>query len=330
MLSPSATLVTQRPDLDQSFMEYELSGMLDGFIAKRAAPPIYVEKQAGNLGRIPVAQLLQTPELSRAPRSNYKRGNWTFLPETYSCYERGYEELVDDVEVEIYGSYMAVEAMTALRAKRIVLQDYEIDAASTLFNTGSFTGASLTVAATNQWSSRTTATPRDDVTNARNQVFKNSGMWPNAIIMSRQVFNHLVNTDDITNLIKYSGRDPMKAREVTEAAIAEALNVDEVIVAGQAQNTADENQTAAISSIWNPTMALVCRVCPAESQDYREPTVARTFAWGGDGATIEGTTESYPDFAARGEVVRVRTWRQVSLRYPELGFLLTNLAPAGG
>lgn len=330
MLSPSSQLVTQRPDLDQSFLEYELEGMLEGFIAKRAAPPIYLNKQAGNLGRIPLAQLLQRPEISRAPRANYKRGSWTFLPEVYGTYERGYEELVDGVEVEIYGSYMSVEAMTALRAKRIVRQDYEIDCASTMFNTGTFTGASLTAAATNQWSSRATATPRDDVTNARNQVFKNSGMWPNAIILSRQLFNHLVNTDDLTTLIKYSGHDDPKARKFTEAAVAEALNVDELIIAGQAENTADEGQTATISSIWDPTMALVCKLCPEEDQDYRTPTLTRTFGWDGDGATIDGTSESYPDFAARGEVIRVRTWRQVSLRYVELGFLLTNLAPAGG
>lgn len=330
MLSPSQNLVTQRPDLDQSFEEFDMAMMLEGFIAKEAAPPIYVDKQAGNIGRIPLAQLLQTPEITRAPRANYKRGSWTFEPETYATYERGYEELVDDVEVEIYGSYMAVEAMTALRARRIVLQDYEIDAANTLFNTATFTGSSLTVAAANMWSARASATPRDDVTNARNQVFKNSGVWPNTVIMSRQLFNHLVNTDDITNLIKYSGRDPMKARQVTEAAIAEAFNVDRVLVAGQAKNTADEGQTAAIASLWDPTMALVCKLCPAESQDYREVTVARTFAWGGDGATIDGTSESYPDFAARGEVIRVRTWRQVSLRYAEVGFLITGLAPAGG
>lgn len=329
MLSPSSNLVTQRPDLDQSFMEYALSGMLEGFVAKRCAPPIYVDKQAGNLGRISIDQLLMTPNIERAQRAGYKRGSWTFKPETYATYERGYEEVVDEVEVEIYGGYMAVEAMTMLRAKRIVLQDYEIDVASTIFNTSSFTG-NQTFAPSAMWSARATATPRDDITTARNNVFKASGMWPNALIISEQLFNHLLMTDDITTLIKYSGKDDPKARKITRAALAEALNLDEIIVAGQAQNTADQGQTAALSSIWNPTMAMVCVLCPEESQDYREPSLTRTFAWGGDGASIDGTTESYPDYVVRGEVVRVRTWRQVSLRDANFGCLLTGLAPSGG
>src|SRR5579884_4534295 len=133
MLSPSATLVTERPDLDQSFEEYSTAEMLEGFIAKQAAPPIYPDKQSGNLGRITLASLLQNPEIKRAPRANYRRGTWTFEPETYQCYERGYEEAVDDAEIEFYGSYMAVEALTAVRCKAIVRRDYELDAASTIF-----------------------------------------------------------------------------------------------------------------------------------------------------------------------------------------------------
>lgn len=330
MLSPSQQLVTQRPDLDQSFMEFPLASMLEGFIAREAAPVIDVARQAGNVGRIPVAQLLQTPDLGRAPRSGYRRGTYTFQPETYATYERGYEEVVDETEVEMYGNYFAVEMMTALRARRIVLQDYEIDVAGALFNTTTFTGATLTEAPANMWSARSTATPRDDVTFARNKVFTNSGVWPNAMILSEQLFNHLIMTDDLTNLIKYSGKDDPKARAITKAAVAEALNLDRILVAGQAKNTADEGQTASISSVWDPTMALVCRLCEADNEDYREVTVSRTFHWGGAGSTIDGTSESYPDPEVNGEVIRVRTQRQVSLRYVEVGFLLTGLAPAGG
>ena len=330
MLSPFATLVTERPDLDQSFEEYSSAELLEGFIAKEAAPPIYPDKQYGNVGRITLASLLQSPEIKRAPRTNYRRGSWTFEPETYQCYERGYEELVDDAEVEFYGDYMAVEALTAVRAKAIVRRDYEIDAATTLFNTTTFTGGTLTAAATHQWDSRTTAVIRDDVTAARNQVFKNSGLWPNKVIMSMQLFNHAVQADDFTSLVKYSGLDDPKARQVTKRALAEFLNVDEVLVAGQAKNTADEGQTVSVASLWDPTMCLVCRLCEEGDQDYRTPTLARTFCWTGDGASIDGTTETYPDFAARGEVVRVRTWRQVQIRYVQLGFLITGCASAGG
>lgn len=330
-LSPSTALVTQRPDLDQSFMEFPLASMTEGFIAREAAPVIDVAKQAGNVGRIPVAQLLQTPEINRAPRSDYKRGQFTFTTDTYSTTERGYEEVVDEQEVEMYGSYMAVEMMTALRARRIVLQDYELEVAAALFNTTTFaSGQSLSGAGAHQWDSRANATPRDDVTAAKNQVFKNSGFWPNTAIMSAQLFNHLVVTDDLTNLIKYSGKDDPKARNITKAAVAEALNLDRILIAGQAQNTADEGQSATIASIWDPTMCLICRTVEPDNEDYREVCVARTFHWAAAGSTIDGTTESYPDPRVRGEVIRVRTQRQVKVLYVEAGYLLTTLASAGG
>ena len=323
MPSPSAQLVTLRPDLSQSFMQFDMALAREGFIALDVCPVIDVKEQSGNYGIIPVEQLLQTPDTKRAPRSGYKRGNVTFKPSTYNTIEYGWEEPVDENEVKMYGNYFNVELMNALRAYRFIIQGLEIDVAATFFNTTTFTGA-LTGAAATHWSTRATATPRDDIETACQAVFSNSGMWPNVAIMSRSLFRQCIRTDDITGLIKYSGLSDPRPENITPQALAQALNLERIIVAGQAKNTADEGQAASLSSIWDKTMCFVGRIADPDSEDFREPTVARIFHWAEDGSSIGGTAESYPDPKIRAEIIRVRQQRQVQLLYANAGYLITG------
>lgn len=323
MPSPSASLVTLRPDLSQAFMQFDLMMGRQGFIAQEVAPVIDVAEPFGNFGIIPVGQLLQNPQTERSVRSAYQRGAFTFQPSTYQTVEHGWEEPVDEREAKMYGSYFNVELMCALRAYRFILQGFEQEAAGVYFNTGTFTGA-MTGAAAHLWSARTTATPRDDVETACQAVFANSGMWPNGIIMSRSLFRECIRTDDVTGLIKYSGLQDPRMSEISAAALAQVFNVERIYVANQAQNTADEGQTASLSSIWDKTMCFVGVFADPNSEDFREPCVARTFHYAEDGSSIDVTMESYPDYRVRAEIIRARQQRQVKLLYPQAGYLITG------
>jgi len=298
----------------------------EGFIATRVCPVMEVLEAAGNYGIIPVEQLLLSPDTKRSPRSGYKRGTFTFKPDTYTTQEYGWEEPVDEAETNLYGNYFNVELMSALRAYRIIAQGLEIDVAAAYFNTTTFTGA-LTGAASAHWSDRVNAKPRDDIEVACQAVFANCGMWPNVAIMSRSAFRYARRTDDITGLIKYSGLSDPRPEKITAQALAEALDIERIEVAGQAQNTADEGQAASLSSIWDKTMCFVGRIADPDSEDMREPSVTRLFHWSGDGSSMQegGTVESYPDPKVRAEVVRARQQRQVKLLYSTSGYLITGV-----
>jgi hypothetical protein len=325
MPSPSSSLATLRPDL-ATFFEYDLEAERNGYVASRVLPVMDVASQAGNFGKIPLAQLLQERDTKRSPGSGYARGKWTFDKATYACEEHGAEEPVDDREAKMYAEYFEAEGVSTMRAFSAVLRNAELRAADLLFNATTWSGGSLTTAITNEWDSNhtTDAVPIDDVEAAVNKVYDGSGLWPNALIINRKVFRNLRNLDQIIERINSEGAgNASKPSDISAAMLAQLFDLDFVIIAGNTRNTATEGQAATPGQIWDSEYAMVARI--AVSNDMREPCVGRTFHWSQDGSSIGGTVESYRDEVVRGDVIRVRHDVDEIVLYKEAAHLLSNV-----
>lgn len=323
MPSPSSTLATQRPDLAASLEEFDLEMNMNGFIGSQVFPVVNVAKQAGNFGKIPIEQLLQERETLRAPGTNYSRGTWTFQPATYSCEEHGAEEPIDDREKAMYADYFDAELVATRRAMSAVMVNAEARVAAAVFNASTWTGASLTTGITNEWDDFTNAVPADDVHAAKLKVWANSGLMANALIVNWKVFQNLTQCDDIINRVKYQGYMDARPGAINAQALATALGIDRIIVAGGLKNGANEGQAASLSPLWSDEYAMVCRV--ATSSDFREPCIGRTFHFTGDGSQVDGRVESYRDEAVRSDIVRVRHDVDEIVLYTEAGHLLSNV-----
>lgn len=323
MPSPSSALSTQRPDLAASFEAFDLEAEKANFIGTRVAPVVEVGSQAGSFGKIPLDQLLQQRDTRRAPGSGYSRGKFTFTPTNFATEEHGAEEPIDDREAKMYASYFRAEEVSARRAYNAVLRNAEMRWAAAIFNTTTWTGASLTTAAGTPWSTVATAVPLTDVEGAVQKVYDNSGLWPNALVISRKCFRNLRRCTQIIDLVKYSGFVDTRAGKITEEVLAQCFDLDYVIVAGGSKNTALEGQTATPGQIWNSTQAMVCRV--ATTNDPKEPCIARTFHWLEDGSEIDGRFESYRDETVRSDIIRVRHDVDEIIMYTQAGHLLTSL-----
>lgn len=322
MPSPSTTLSTLRPDLAASFEAFDLEAEKAGYVARKVFPTIEVASQSGNFGRIPLDQLLQQRRTERAPGSGYARGEFTFTSSPYVCEEHGAEEPVDDREAQMYAEYFDAEIVATKRAYNSVLRNAEARVAAAVFNTNTWTGASLTTdVSASPWATIASASPFTNVEAAVQRVYDNSGLWANALVINRRVFRNLRNTTQVIDRIASSGAgDRNLASDVTAQMLAQAFDLDYVIVAGGSQNTATEGQTAAISQLWSNTFAMVCRV--ATSNDFREPCIGRTFHWAMDGSEIDGTIETYRDETVRSDIVRVRHDVDEIVLYPQAGHLL--------
>lgn len=300
MPSPTAALSTLRPDLGGSFMEFSTAMDRQGFIGHRALPVFETMKQSGPFGKIPIEQLLQSPDTARAPGSGYSRGKFTFGTDTYACEEHGFEEPVDDREAAMYSDYFVAEQISAERALDAVLRNAEQRIADLLFNATTFTPQTVT----NEWDDSANATPISDVETAVQAVYAASGLWPNALIINRKVFRNLRNVAEIIDRIKYSGHVDPRAENITVEVLAQVFDLEMVLVAGGTKNTANEGATASLAPVWSDEYAMVARV--ARTRDIREPCVGRTFHWGEDGSSVGGTVETYRDETVRSEIVRVR------------------------
>lgn len=324
MPSPATSLATLRPDLAESFMEFDLMAEMAGYVGTRVFPVVEVARQAGNFGKIPLEQLLKNRETKRAPGAGYSRSNWTFDDAAYACMEHGAEEPVDDREAEMYADYFDAEVIAAQRAMADVLRNAEKRIADAVFNTTTWTGASLTTGITHEWDDATNAVPITDVEAAVRKIYDNSGLWANALVINRKVFRNLRLCDQIRERITSDGAGSSELPgNITVQQLAQAFDLDFVIVAGGSRNTANEGQTASISQIWSDEYAMVCRV--ATTSDFREPCIGRTFHWGADGSSIGGTVETYREEAVRSDIVRVRHDVDEIVLYAEAGHLLSNI-----
>lgn len=322
MPHPTTSLSTLRPDLASSIEAFDLVANQREFIGQRVLRPIDVAKPNGSFGKIPIEQLLQNRETKRAPGAGYARGDWKFTPDTFACEEHGAEEPVDDREADMYAEYFDAEVMAAKRARDIVLRNREREIAAAVFNPTTF--ASYTGAVTVEWSTAASATPIANVKTAKEAVWSQCGMWPNALVMNRIVFNNLRECAQILDRIASDGAGfPTRATDVTAAQLAAVFDLPYIIVAGGTKNTANEGQSVSLDWVWDDEYAMVARI--AETDDPREPCLGRIFHYTGDGSEMEGTVESYRDEPVRSTIIRVRNDMDVKLIHAQCGYLLSNI-----
>ncbi len=316
-----------RLDLSSTFTEFDLAMSRLKFIGHRILRPRLVGVQAADVGKIPLEALLQTHDTGRAPGAGYSRGDFEFEKFNFATDEHGWEEPMDDRQIKLFGDMFDAESVHAQRAMDFVLRNYEIAVAAAIYNTTTWTGATLTTSLTHEWDDPTNAVPIANIEAARRKVRAVSGLEPNALICNRDQLWNLRRTDEITDLLKYSGHaDPTK---LFADSIAALLDLEHIIVAGGQKNTANEAQTASLSSVWSDEYAMVCRV--AETDDPQEPCIGRTFLWTEENAgpgTDEGMAvllEEYREEATRGSVLRARNDRDLVVMYKEAGHLLSNV-----
>jgi hypothetical protein len=202
MPSPSASLATLRPDLGDSFTEFSLDALSQGFIGTRVARPFETMKQAGSFGKWTVEQLLQEPETARAPGSHYNRITSKFGTATFACVDHGIEEPVDDRAAAMYRDYFDAELVAAARARSIVMRSLEKRLAALLFNATTWTGASLTTAITNEWDDHSNAVPVTDVNAAKQAVFERFGFVAELRDYEPQVFENARLCTQVQNIIR--------------------------------------------------------------------------------------------------------------------------------
>jgi len=327
MASPSVAIT--RTELSIGFREFSLEASRRGFIGPSVLVPRAMGKQAADVGKVELEQLLQTVDTNRAPRSGYARRTFEFGKFDYSCKEHGLEEPVDDADIALYQDILDCEAVHAARAQDGVLRKYEIEAAAKVFDTAVWTEiAGLQTPVSIPWDQAGSAVPITDIKTERQRIFDRTGFYPNKLAINGKTFSDLQLCSQVLDRLLYGGsnRDPAN---VTAEALAALFGLDEVLVSTGSYNAANAGQAASISPIWANGYAMLFR--GAVSDDVAEPCIGRTFLWPGDGAgpgsasEIALLLEEYRQENVRGSVLRARTYYDLKILYPEAGQLLSAL-----
>lgn len=325
MPSPSAPATFQRPDLGQAYLEFDLMSHIQGFIGLSMMPLTPVGLSNANFSKVLIEQLLNAArKVRRAPGAGYARNETSFTQDSYSTEERGVEELLDDRDRAVF-AYTGIqfEQLAADRAVADLLRDLEIEIATILQDSGTYS----TSAVTTEWDTHASSVPIADVMEAR-EVFKlQCGVYPNSLSMSEKVATNVVQSAEVKEVIKYTSQaDPGSLLggpgtpdviAKTSALLAQIFRIDRVMISPSVSNSANIQQTAVLADIWDDEEVTLLRV--PQGADIRSVGFGRTFAF------EEMVIEQYREENVRSDVVRARFDLDVKVIHGECIHVLTNI-----
>lgn len=349
MASPSTAIT--RLDMSMTYQEFSLAANQRKFIGLQVLPPIGVAQEAADFPKLEVEALMMEPrDTARAPYGGYNRAGWNWTKDSYACVEHGVEEVADDAMVERYGDVVRIEQIAVSRAINRILQRLEYDIAQAVFNTTTWTGATLTTAITTSWkaANKTTCDPIADIDGAREKVITSCGMAPNTVIMPDSDFMNCIRSDRVEGLLKYDAMEVLMAMQgrggdmlvVNGAAqaLAGLFQVDRVLIGQGIYNSSDEGITASFSRFWTGGYVMVCHVHDDGMSGDLEaavPNIGRTIFSTKNGEPLPGANDAgfgalifdeYREEQVRGSVFRPRNKRQVKILHAQAGHLLTGAA----
>ena len=292
---------TIRADISQALIEAPQADV--GLIGAQLLPLQNVDAKAGTYLKVQLAagELLSNNALNRESGSNYSRGIRSFASANYATNEFGLEELLPDDASADLNRFFSYESETAKFLLRQLKLSHEKRVADLLWNaTTPFTIADQTRAVAYTQALVATVDIARDVAAAK-LALAQYGYESNCVAMSANVFELIRRSTLLQNqffgVISSTG-----ARLLSEAEIAAALGVTNLLVGRAAYNSAGKNKSYTGSFVVPDTKIIVGQVSGGE---FTAGGIGRTLVWTGDAAG-GFVSESYRDDARRSQVLRVR------------------------
>ncbi len=321
--SPGAVQAVSRPDLRNAVIEeWNLNGEQEMYVADQIAGRVDVQFASGMVRRIPREAYTKQPgSVHRGPAGEYAETLYTDENFTYATQERGLQQRVDHNIRTQTKLYYDAEVVAARMVLGQLKRAHELEVAATVFNTTTWTGTPLTLAAAVPWTTAATGVPVSDAIFARSKVRANCGRNANSIIMTWLAFEKAIETAQVQARITGGATADMPARAKI-ATLSNLLQLN-VIIAGGIKDSAAQGQAFAGASMWDDTLVMVAYLNPRPG--LFDINLVNVYNWEEDGGSYDWTVESFYDQKLRGDYVRARRQVGVKAEYPECGFLLTTV-----
>jgi hypothetical protein len=292
---------TIRADISQALIEAPQADV--GLIGAQLLPIQNVDAKSGTYLKVQLAagELLSNNVLNRESGSSYSRGIRSFSQANYVTSEFGLEELVPDDASADLNRFFSYESETAKFLLRQLKLSHEKRVNDVVWASSTpFTIADQSPAVNYTQALVATCDIARDVATAK-LALAQYGYEANCVAMSANVFELIRRSTLLQNqffgVISSTG-----ARLLSEAEIAAALGVTNLLVGRAAINTAGKNKSYTGSFVVSSAKIVVGQVSGGE---FTAGGMGRTLVWTGDAAG-GFVSESYRDEARRSQVLRVR------------------------
>lgn len=259
------------------------------YVADRIAPTIKSKKMTGKYYVYDQSKLRKIQTLRSIGAPAKEIGYGLTVSSAYTCLDHALKELVPDEEKLQAERPLNPEVDATENVMERLLIEKEYDLATYMQNTSNL-GNNTTLSGTDQWSDYQNSDPIGDIETGIESVRANSIVNPNTFVMGQQVWNKLKHHPDPIDRIKYSG-----FAKFTGAALADLLDLPNVIIASARYNSATEGQSDSLAYIWGK-YAWVLYTAPRPG--IKKPSFAYHFQWARE-------TDKWYDKDRKGMFVRV-------------------------
>lgn len=315
-----------RPELGKIAEAYFYEASRRGFIGLELMPIFSTDLRSSTYPFIPIKGMLGVGDTARAPRTEYNTGEYEFSFKSYTCEDHGWVELLDDVEAKVYKRYVRGEIVATKRGIDRILRSQEKRISSIVMNEDF---AIETLPAKHLWTDIQGSDPKADVKIAKQVMRDTSGLTPSGLVISKYLFDQIVDSDSIKDYLKYTNAHLLDGVEAQKATLARYFAVPKIWVADALMDRAkpkkDETDTSLFVDIWGNQYASLVTVSDG-GDDLSQPCLGRTFLWTDDSPT-NITMEVYRDEAKRSNAYRARQHTGECPMYAGANVLISNVSP---
>lgn len=248
----------------------------------------------------------------RRPGTRASRGGWNVTNETYTCKQISFAQGVPDLIVENADDVVRpFENATDFVMEQIMIRR-ERRLAADIFATGVWGTDVVGGTGTDLWSDFANGDPPTDIETAKDTILQNTGRLPNTLVIGRGLLKYLKLHPDALDRFKHT-----QTGILSNAQIAEWLEIERLLVGQATYNSAKEGQAASMSFIWGNS-ALLAYIAPSPGIDV--PSAGYTFSF------QDVNTKTFREEAEAQDVVEANVNIDMKVCGSDFGYYFSNMA----
>lgn len=281
-------------------------------IADDVLPRVQVDADTFKYTKYTVEDAFTIPNTRVGRKSQVNEIDWSASESTVATSDYGLEDAIPQADIDRarnaprVSGVMPVDPLarsTELLTDLVAL-DREKRTADTVFNASTYPAANkTTLSGTGQWSDFTNSDPVSAILTAMDTML----IRPNKLVLGRAVWTKLqLHPKIVAAAFPLGGNATAGGGKVARQALADLLELDEIVVGEGWYNSAKKGQTPSLARLWGKHASLIYS-SPLPSGPQGGVTFGFTGEWGN---RIAGTIENDPDIGLRGGT-RVRVGESV-------------------
>ena len=303
-------------DAPLSNLAIEAFASSQDYVAGRLFPIVAVSKESDEYYTIDKAAWLANHDDLRARGVAPNKIEFKVSSDSYRCVNHALREKNALEDLSNADAALQLREQSAMNITEALLRAREIRVASkvtSISNVGSGHVPS------NKWNDYVNGDPISDVRTARAFIRKQTGLKPNVALLDEDTYEVVRSHPQLLEYFKVSGGQAM----VTNAQLAEAFGVREVIIGGAVYNAAKLNAAASMVNIWGNN-CLFAYVGPASGLKAKTLGVGMRWTPAGIAAPLSISRYLDPDPGVAAEWVQAGHYTDDKIVAVDLGYLIST------